>query len=303
MKNCEVCNKEIPEEFENLLCLECYDKEIKENELRNKDEEQLKSDHDAINDFGITDPAYKANPEMEDKEQWQSNILQFSETKILLWKATRLMYEFIKTYCLDKVTSHPQAGDPKKPKFIWKPNIVDVGCGMGVGSNVMSQEANFVWGIDKNKGSIQFAQQAFSRVKNGIYYSSQVTFDQIDILKDTREFEKFDIVVAIEIIEHIYDTHLFLKTIIDKFTKRDKKGKYMTENPTEFFISTPNRNNKHIQDASPKSPYHVREWTQEEFVALLNEYFQKVEILNADGKPVGEVKDHTPILAHCSLPK
>ena len=213
------------------------------------------------------------------------------------------MYEFIKTYCLDRVTSHPQAGDPKKPKFIWKPKIVDVGCGMGVGSNVMSQEADFVWGIDKNDGSIKFAQQAFSRIKNGIYYSSQVTFDQIDILKDTREFEKFDIVVAIEIIEHIHNTHLFLKTIIEKFTKREKNREYMTKDPTEFFISTPNRNNKHIQNEGPKSTYHVREWTQEEFVNLLSEYFHKIEILNAKGEPVGEKTDHTPILAHCSLPK
>ena len=239
---------------------------------------------------GITDPNYKENPEMEDKPQWEANIVQFAKSGILLWMPTKWMYTYVKDYMLEKVMEHPQY-----PKFIWKPKVVDVGSGIGVGANILSQEADFVWGIDKNEASVKFAQQAFTRVKNNIYYSSQVTFDHMDILEDTREFLKFDIVVAIEIIEHIYDYKLFLETLIKKFDKR-KEG----YEATEYFISTPNRNNKNILNDHPQNKYHVREHTMEEFVALLSDYFNKIEIMNAKGVPVGDKLDHTPIIAKVS---
>lgn len=283
-KICERCKKEIPEDFVNLLCLECYKSQAG----------QAPAVQNPSN--GITDPNYQENEEREDKEQWQANILQFSKTGILLWHPTKNMYEFIKKLCLDGILAHPQY-----PKYIWKPKIVDVGCGMGVGTNILSEEADFVWGIDKNEGSIKFAQQAFSRVKNGIYYSSQATFDQIDIMTDTREFLRFDVVVAIEIIEHIADFRKFLETLIRKFDKRKPEA------PTTYFISTPNRNNKHIQKDRPKNPYHVREWTSGEFYDVLSGYFQKVELFNTMVEPIPKEEYrttiHTPLLAKVSIPK
>ena len=194
---------------------------------------------------------------------------------------------------MEKVQKHPQY-----PKFIWKPKIVDVGCGSGIGANVLSQEADFVWGIDKNATSVNFAKEAFTRVKNGIYYSSQLTYDNIDIMEDNRETLKFDIVTAIEIIEHIEDFRGFLERIITKFDKRKP------EDPTEYFISTPNRNNRIIQDNQPKNPYHVREWTSEEFYNVLSEFFGKIEFMTAKGVPIeGYETQHTPLLAKCYEPK
>ncbi|HEC65378.1 hypothetical protein LCGC14_1222630 [marine sediment metagenome] len=336
-KICQVCKVEIPEDYQNLLCDSCYKKQEAENAQRKADEEAdraklaldpkepikatpegkqsdkklsgitTKDVFQAVEDDfnkvrilpknGITDPNYKENPEMEDKPQWEANIVQFAKSNILLWKPTRWMYEYVRESMLVKIQEHPQY-----PKFIWKPKVVDVGCGMGVGSNVLSQEADFVWGIDKNEASVSFAKQAFSRVKNGIYYSSQVTYDHMDILKDTREFLKFDVVVAIEIIEHIYDYKLFLETLIKKFDKR-KEG----YEATEYFISTPNRNNRNILKDHPQNKYHCREWTSSEYLAILKEYFKEVELFNSKGIPIPkdeyETTTHTPLLAKCSLPK
>ena len=314
LKTCQVCLKAIPEDYQNLLCMSCYTKQSKEQEQKKTDE---KADRDkmkltpkdlkeakhtsldkveAVKDRS-TPQEYKENPELEDKPQWEANIVQFAKSGMLLYKQTRTMYTFIKNYLMRKVMEHPQY-----PKFVWKPTIVDVGCGCGAGSNVLSQEADFVWGIDKNKRSIEFATESFERQKNGVYYSSQLSFDHLDIVKDTRQFMVFDFVVAIEIIEHIDDYQTFLKQII-KFAKQ-KKGVYnVASGPTEFFISTPNRNNSHIREGGPFNKAHVREWTQEEFVGILSQHFEKVEILDSLGRPVGEKTDHTPILAHCSLPK
>lgn len=302
MKKCEQCGKEIPEEFVNNLCWDCYKKQDEaKGEPQNTDE--AKPFDLKVVKNGLTDPDYIENEEKPDKEQWLTNIHLFERHGVMLWKPTRQMYTYLKDYCLDGITKHPQY-----PKFIWRPKIVDVGCGCGVGSNVLSQEADFVWGIDKNEKSIRFAKECFERVKNQIYYSSQVSFDVMDIFaNDNRETLKFDIVVAIEIIEHVDDYQGFLRAIIDKFAKKMKEGLYNVLEPTEFFISTPNRNNRHLTKATPKNKFHVREWTAPEFYNILCDYFKNIEFKNAIGVdiPYSEIMEttHTPIIAHCWNPK
>jgi 2-polyprenyl-3-methyl-5-hydroxy-6-metoxy-1,4-benzoquinol methylase len=291
-KKCEKCQVDIPDDFNNLLCYECYNKSVEPIVEEPKPivvEQPIQTDTD-YNKNGITNPNYKENPEAPDKEQWEANITLFRRNGVMLFKPTRQMYTFIRDYCLNGITQHPQY-----PKFIWKPKIVDVGCGCGVGSNTLSLEADMVWGIDKNLSSVRFAKECFERTKNQIYYSSQVTFDQIDIMKDTREFAKFDLVVAIEIIEHIDDYKGFLSTLINKFGKAG----------TEYFISTPNRNNRTILDNFPRNKYHVREWQANEFHNVLKEYFKNITFYTAAGVEIAkedmDKTDHTPLLARCSL--
>ena len=312
---CEVCKKKIPDDFGNALCIECYNKQVKEIEDKKTQEAEERkamgkeSPNDSkppetplkeptgYNKNGVTDPKYIENPEKE-VHQWEANIMQFERSGRLLWDETRSMYTYIKNYFMRKVLEHPQY-----PKFIWKPKVVDVGCGAGVGSNVLSIEADFVWGIDKHERSIMFAKEAFTREKNGVYYSPQVTFDVVDIATDNREFMKFDFVVCIEVIEHVDDYKSLLKNII-RFAKKDKKGGYNVNGfPTEFFISTPNRNAKKISKVNPGNKFHVREWTSEEFHAVLSEFFNKVEFFNREGKPAEIKNDWSTVLAKCSLPK
>lgn len=258
---------------------------------------------------GIQDPNYQENPEADDKDQILANLAQFIYTHrdkehpkgrkngILLYYPQRNMYNYIKNYCMKRAMAHPQY-----PKYLWKPKIVDVGSGSGVGANVLSQEADFVWGIDKNSFSVEFAKEAFTREKNGIYYTPQVTFDEIDIMKDDRQFMAFDIVVAIEVAEHIADIHGFL-TQLKRFTKRGKKGEVIREWGTEFFISTPNRNSPKIRKDRPENVFHVREHTSQEFLALLRNHFENVEIMDDKGVPQPEDTQAQIIFAKCSCPK
>lgn len=320
-KRCERCDSPLPDDFNNLLCYDDYYKMIQEQEEKKvadkehmiaevkKNPDSPLSHTDPVEPvFGIKDPNYQTNPEQEDKDQILANLAQFiyshdpakKRTGKLLWYPQRNMYTFIKNYCMKKAMSHPQY-----PKYIWKPKIVDVGCGSGVGANVMSQEADFVWGIDKNAWSIEFAKEAFERIKNGQYYSNQLTFDVFDILEDTRETMKFDIVVAIEVIEHIFDTDKFLKSVINKFTKKDKNGNVHIQNePTEFFFSSPNRAFIKLRKDKPANIYHVREWTCAEFVEMLRKYFEEVKIYNQKGEPIAEDSDKDEVIfAHCWHPK
>lgn len=332
MKKCEICGIKLPDDYGNNLCDTHYVALVNEIELnRQRDLATVRSNPDsAINpnaveevapvtasespkidpgeekpeetdkectheNCGILDPNYKENPEADDKDQVLANIAQFVYSGKMLWYPTRNMYNAVKNWCMKRVMAHSQY-----PKYIWKPKIVDVGCGSGVGSNVLSQEADFVWGIDKNDMSIRFAKETMERAKNGIYYSAQLTFDQIDIVNDNREFMQFDVVVAIEIIEHVKNVDKFLRAII-RFAKK-RRGEVIKQDPTVFFISTPNRNNPKIKKDKPQNLFHVREWTAEEFQKLMEKYFEKVELLNQKGEPLTDMAD-TPILAKCEIPR
>lgn len=344
-KECERCGAKLPDDFNNLLCPdhyqiyleECEQKRIQEKQVR--EAEMLKNPASPIHpnnigtikpatgvpaepqvepapiaiecdhtNCGISDSAYKENPEADDKDQVLANLAQFIYTHrdadhpkgrkhgVMLYYPQRNMYTFVKNYCMKRAMQHPQY-----PKYIWKPKIVDVGCGSGVGSNILSLEADMVWGIDKNAFSIEFAKECFTREKNGIYYSSQVTFDEIDIMNDNRQFMAFDIVVSIEVAEHVWDIHGFLNQL-KRFTKRDKKGAVIREWGTEFFISTPNRNNPKIRKDRPENLFHCREWRSEEFAALLRKHFENVELMNQKGEPVQEDTQEQIIFAKCSWP-
>lgn len=338
-KKCEQCDKQVPDDYVNLLCWECYEKVTAENERLNKERaEQEKAEllkkpeaptHPdniqtiqpaediasrnitiskdfKVSRFGITDPDYQENPEADDKDQILANLAQFiyshnpdkKRAGKLLWYPQRNMYTFIKNWCMKQAQSHPQY-----PKQIWKPYVVDVGCGSGVGTNVLSQEAHFTWGIDKNVWSIEFAKEAFTRERNNYYYSGQLTFDVFDVLEDNRETLKFDVVVAIEVIEHIYDTDAFLKGII-RFTKKNKQGSPQVPFPTTFFLSSPNRNFHKIRKDRPENTFHVREWTSQELVSLLRQYFSEVQLLNQKGEPISEdTQADEVVLAKCIYPK
>lgn len=351
-KKCERCGCGIPDDFQNLLCPDCYGKLEEENEKKKELDKQTMTEQalknpdspisttrvedvkpvEGIEDasvepqdapdstikpelasivpdpkFGIKDPNYRENPEADDKDQILANLAQFiysheptkGRTGKMLWYPQRNMYQFIRNYCMKKIMAHPQY-----PKYIWKPKIVDVGCGSGVGSNILSQEADFVWGIDKNEFSLEFAKECFTREKNGIYYSAQLTFDKFDIVNDSRDTMKFDIVVAIEVIEHVYDVDKFIRGLI-RFTKRDKKNAVMRDQEaTEFFISSPNRNFHKIRKDHPNNEFHVREWTSQELLELLRNYFEEVEIMNQKGEPVPEdTSADEVIFLKCKYPK
>lgn len=323
IRYCEVCGKDIPSDFANLLCLECYDKSTQINEARKKLQEEEdrkngilppeeKNAKEAaqhipftgkeypINGFGsfvggsqcsttnfISDPNYKENPVQEEIDMLRRNFVQYIKTGYWIWKPTRSIYNFIRDSFIDIVKVHPQYG-----KFIWKPTVCDIGCGTGVGTNILSQEADFIWGIDKNPDNVKFATEMFTRQKNGIYYTPEIRFDVTDIENEPREMMKFDVLVAVELIEHLANPESLMV-----FIKRLCKPKNSIA-----WISTPNRQNRHLGQTQPRNKYHTREFNGVEFATLLRKHFGKVNLFNSIGEPVEETTNHTPLLALVQSP-
>ena len=218
---------------------------------------------------------YKENPEIKVFPDLDKVIARFEKKGILKVPTQVNMYAAIaNNWCIGKA-------------------VVDVGCGIGIGTNVLGREAIGSFGIDINEESVNFARQMFGNQK--------IKFEVADITKPVpRPIGSFDVVVAIELIEHIADFEAVLKGL---------KRFYDEKRRTLFFISSPNRNSDKIADDKPKNEYHVREWTAGEFYSVLTKHFravvlysgERVSDFNQKETVDGNTKG-TPILAKCELP-
>ena len=84
-------------------------------------------------------------------------------------------------------------------------NILDIGCGGGLISEPMARLGAKVTGIDASEKNINVAK--LHSEKNGL---------KIDYLntspENLKEFEKFDIILNLEIVEHVENVNLYVKS-------------------------------------------------------------------------------------------
>lgn len=190
------------------------------------------------------------------------------------------------------------------PKIIHRPTVVDVGCGVGIGSNILSQEAEFVWGIDSNAESIKFASQCFERLKNNIYYTPQLTFDVVDATNESRELKEFDYVACIEVIEHIpRDQSEALLQFLNRFVKKNKHGQPIEDGSrTKIFLSTPNRNSPRLQKDTPFNEHHCFEASAAEMYDFLIKHYKYVTIYDENFEPQDLDTQATPLVYKLEIP-
>ena len=171
--------------------------------------------------------------------------------------------------------------------------VLDVGCGIGIGTNILSWDALGTFGIDNNPLSIRVAKQ--------FYEGPRLKFDTYDITAPPeRPVGSFDVVVCIEVIEHIKDYDVALQNL---------KRFYEPKRKTIFFISSPNRNNPQLSKEKPNNAWHVREFTAGEFYNVLTKHFSSVVMYSGD-KITNFTQDETvdgntedsPVVAKCEMP-
>lgn len=141
-------------------------------------------------------------------------------------------------------------------------HVLDIGCGDGLIANVISEQKGCtVEGIDVQPLAITFA-----RMKN-----HNANMFHVKSVYDIEYNQMFDIVIAIEIFEHIANPTVLLSKA------------YMALKQEGFLIiSTPLAN-----ETKPPAKYHVKEYTREEFVGYLNPLFvvkEDVIVHRPDGK-------------------
>lgn len=203
---------------------------------------------------------YTENPEL--KLDMVARLFdRFKNTKLIMPESQRVFYQELAPYCLGKI-------------------VFDVGCGAGIGTNILAHKARFVWGLDLEENHIEFARAMFG--------CENIRFDQYDLLNATpRELATAHIVVLSEVIEHVQDYQALLSGL----------KKFMSEK-TVGFITTPNRNSDDIQNDTPRNPHHVREWSAGEFYDVMIKNFKIVTLYKHDlSETIDLDSKHTPIVA------
>lgn len=139
-------------------------------------------------------------------------------------------------------------------EFVQDKIVLDIACGEGYGSNLLSATARAVNGVDKDEATINHASVKYKR--------TNLSFKQGSVEKIPFAASTFDVVVSLETLEHISDHASMMAEI-----KRVLKPGGM------LLISTPDKRT-YSDIPNYKNPFHKSELYKDEFEQLLNKHFQ-----------------------------
>ena len=151
--------------------------------------------------------------------------------------------------------------------------IIDIGCGAGEKSFMLSKYCNYILGIDNSSVLIRNAKENYKEVKN-------LKFLNLDLhdLKSSTEVKYYDVIFLSHILEHVENSNNFIKSLIEFGDK--------------IFIEVPdfdsNILNLFRKDYSIAINYtdddHVYEFDKKSIIKILNQNdFQIIDIENTHG--------------------
>ena len=106
-------------------------------------------------------------------------------------------------YITEKIREHFGL-DKKKQDFLKNLNILDIGCGGGLISEPMARLGGNVTGIDASEKNIKVAQIHAEKNNLKIQYLNTSP-------ENFKELGKFDVILNLEIVEHVEDLDLYFQ--------------------------------------------------------------------------------------------
>ena len=209
-----------------------------------------------------------------------------------LHKMSNARIEFIKNNA-NRIVNNEKT----ETKFLDGLECLDIGCGGGILSERLSRLGARVTGIDASESSINVAKQHSIKSRLEINYRCITT---TDLLKNKKEkfLNKFDIVIASEVIEHVNERKVFLSDIsklcrsggLVVFTTINKSflgiilGKFFAENILNVVPKNTHNPEKFI------SPQELSSEAQEHNIILDNfvGFIPKFKIQNIINKEFGD---------------
>tara|TARA_B100001250_G_scaffold52222_1_gene40744 strand:+ start:32 stop:757 length:726 start_codon:yes stop_codon:yes gene_type:complete len=110
-------------------------------------------------------------------------------------------------YILEEITKHFKL-DNKKKLLLKNLEILDIGCGGGLISEPMARLGGNVTGIDAGEKNIKIASLHSKKSNLKINYLNKSP-------EQLTEKEKFDIILNLEVVEHVDDLNLYLQSCYD----------------------------------------------------------------------------------------
>lgn len=139
-----------------------------------------------------------------------------------------------------------------------KGDVLEVGCGEGRGIQLIMSKAKSFTAIDKIEGIIEGLRIKYP---SGKFLSGNIPpFAGI-------ENDSFDTILSFQVIEHIKKDGLFLQEIARVLRPGGKA-----------YLTTPNR----VMSLT-RNPWHIREYTAEELLALASKYFRNITMMGITG--------------------
>lgn len=132
--------------------------------------------------------------------------------------------------------------------------VLDIGCGTGAGTNILAKNFNKIYGVDVSPDAIEYSKKYWKKKNISFIVGSgtNIPFPA----------NRFDIVTAFEVFEHIKEWRKFLLEL-KRVTKRNGR----------IYISTPNKDIHSPGTKKPINPFHFFEMTEKEFKKALSKYF------------------------------
>jgi arylsulfatase len=145
-------------------------------------------------------------------------------------------------------------------EFIKGKKVLDLGCGEGYGSFMLSDYAYSVTGIDIADEAVRHA--SFK------YQKENIKFIQGSMADVPIEGEGlFDVVVCFEALEHMTEQDELMREV-KRLLKKDGI----------LFVSTPNKHELHSENPGYQNEFHVKELDLDEFKSLLTGNFKNISL-------------------------
>ncbi len=144
-------------------------------------------------------------------------------------------------------------------RFAKGKNVLDAACGTGYGSALLAETAQAVVGVDVARNAVDYARRHFP--------APNFQLAQTDCLALPFSADRFGLVVAFEIIEHLDQPETFLTEL-----------RRVLDPAGALILSTPNRL-YYTDEREEINPFHRREFSYPEFEEILQPVFPHCTIL------------------------